>query len=87
MRDVNKQRDEHGLNYARKEIILNGMALNTSAELELFQLSPQLPEIVKKYKEVLDASSLHERKVSCLSFLFCRHFDKRLGFHQSCTNN
>ena len=55
-REVNHQRDEQGLQYARKAMILTGMARNTNRLWEVTQLTPHLQAIVQKHKNVFDAA-------------------------------
>lgn len=50
VRYVNLQRDSDGLTYARKAMIMTGMAPNTNGLWEEGQLSSKLQEIVKKHR-------------------------------------
>ena len=52
--DVNAQRDENGLTYARKAMILCGLSLNTTGKWEISQLKPELQEIIKAQKMYFD---------------------------------
>ena len=56
VRKVNEQRDADGLRYARKAMIITGMALNTNGLWEVSQLTPDLQRIVRKHASVFDAS-------------------------------
>lgn len=56
VRQVNQQRDEDGLTYARKAMIITGMALNTNGLWEVSQLTPDLQRIVRKHASVFEAS-------------------------------
>lgn len=47
---VNRQRDENGMSYARKAIIIFGIALNTNRAWEEKQLSPVLKTIIIKHR-------------------------------------
>ena len=57
MQDVNKQIDGLGLTYARKAMIMIGMALNSNGRWEGTQLTPQLQNIIQKHKEISDGRS------------------------------
>lgn len=48
--DVNKQRDADGLSFARKAMIMCGLALNTSGVWEERQLKPELQNIINKHR-------------------------------------
>lgn len=50
VRDVNMQKDENGLTYARKAMIRTGLALNVNGIWEESQLFPKLQEIIKKHR-------------------------------------
>lgn len=46
VRKINQQRDSGGVSYARKAMIITGMALNTNDLWEESQLTPDLQNIV-----------------------------------------
>lgn len=48
--DVNKQKDNEGISYARKAMLLYGMALNTEGVWKEEQLSLQLQGLVAQYR-------------------------------------
>lgn len=50
IREVNIQRDEDGVRYARKAMIIIGMAKNLNGVWEVVQLTPALQFIVKSTK-------------------------------------
>lgn len=52
--EVNKQRDAEGITYARKSMILTGMALNTNGLWEEKQLTPELQRIIQKHRDHFD---------------------------------
>ena len=52
--DVNAMRDKDGLSYARKAMIMCGMALNTNGLWEVSQLKPSLQNIVRKHRAIFD---------------------------------
>ena len=54
VRDVNDQRDENGITYARKAMILCGMSLNTNGIWEIGQLKPELQNIIRKHRAEFD---------------------------------
>lgn len=54
IRDVNRQRDEDGIPYARKAMISCGLAKNLSNTWEIRHLFPKLQEIVTKHKNHFD---------------------------------
>ena len=54
VRDVNAMRDKDGLSYARKDMIMCGMALNTNGLWEVSQLKPSLQNIVRKNRAIFD---------------------------------
>ena len=56
IRQVNQQRDDDGLTYARRAMIITGMALNTNGLWEVYQLTPDLQRIVRKHASVFEAS-------------------------------
>lgn len=58
VRAVNLQRDADGLSYARKAMIITGLALNTNGIWEKSQLTPELQRIVTKHQAIFDASRL-----------------------------
>lgn len=60
VRDVNRQRDSDGLSFARKAMIMTGMALNTNGQWEVSQLTPQLQNIVSKHMEYFDGKNVVE---------------------------
>ena len=54
VRDDNAMRDNNGLSYARKAMIMCGMALNTNGLWEVSQLKPSLQNIVRKHRAIFD---------------------------------
>ena len=56
VREVNLQRDENGLSFARKAMIITGLALNTNGSWEVGQLTPDLQNIISSHKSVFDAA-------------------------------
>ena len=52
--DVNVHRDVDGLSYARKSMIICGMALNTNGKWEESQLRPELQQIINKYRHFFE---------------------------------
>jgi len=54
VRDVNAQRGENGLSYARKAMIFFGLARNTNGLWEVRQLFPHLQNIIAKYRGNFD---------------------------------
>lgn len=58
VRVVNLQRDADGLSYARKAMIITGLALNTNGIWEKSQLTPELQRIITKHQAIFDASRL-----------------------------
>lgn len=54
VREVNHQRDENGITYARKAMILTGMALSVNGQWQVEQLTPELQKIVKKHPEAFE---------------------------------
>lgn len=52
VRKFDQQRDEDGVSYARKAMILTGLALNTNGLRKIRQLTPELQRIVQKNQEV-----------------------------------
>lgn len=60
VREVNRQRDENGLSYARKAMIMTGMALNTNGQWEIGQLTPDLQRIVRKHQGVFYGTDSEE---------------------------
>ena len=55
VRDVNLQRDENGLTYARKAMILCGLSLNTNGKWEETQLKPELQNIISRHRSVFES--------------------------------
>ena len=51
---INSQRDENGLTYARKAMIMCGMALNTNGKWEETQLKPELQHIINKHHDLFE---------------------------------
>jgi len=51
---VNRQRDENGISYARKAMIMCGLALNTNGNWEIEQLTPALQTIIRKHRHHFD---------------------------------
>lgn len=56
VREVNLQRDGDGISYARKAMIITGMALNSNGIWEPSQLRPELQVIISKHRSVFDSS-------------------------------
>lgn len=56
IRAVNLQRDSEGVQYARKAMIITGMAKNTNGLWEKSQLTPQLQAIIQKHASVFSAA-------------------------------
>ena len=56
VRDVNRERDEDGISFARKAMIITGLALNTNGLWEVRQLTPELQRIVHKHKQIFEAT-------------------------------
>ena len=54
VRTVSAQRDSDWILYTRKALIRCGMAMNINGLWEIRQLSPELQEIVGKYKNNFD---------------------------------
>lgn len=54
VRQVNNQRDAEGISYARKAMIITGMALNTNGQWEESQLTPALQNIINKHRGEFD---------------------------------
>lgn len=52
--DVNAQRDENGISYARKAMIICGLALNTNGRWEERQLKPELQNIINKHRALFE---------------------------------
>ena len=50
VRDVNAKRDEEGLTFALKSMILTGMAMKTNGVLKEGQLAPELQKIIQKHR-------------------------------------
>ena len=48
---VNRQRDKDRISYARKAMIIIGMALNINGQREERQLLPKLQHIIGKYRD------------------------------------
>ena len=55
---VNMQRDSDAVSYARKAMILTGMALNLNGQWEERQLLPKLQHIVQKYRPCFDGKGV-----------------------------
>ena len=55
---MNAQRDSEGLTYARKAMIMTGIALNTNGRWEESQLTPQLQAIIQKYRPHFEGESV-----------------------------
>lgn len=55
---MNSQKDENGLTYARKAMILCGIPLDTTGKWEISQLKPELQEIIKAQKIYFDNHGL-----------------------------
>lgn len=51
---VNAQRDTDELSYNRKAMIICGMSLNANGKWEEGQLKPELQQIIKKYRHLLE---------------------------------
>ena len=51
---VNAQRDADCLTYARKALIICGIALNTNGKWEEGQLKPELQQIINKHRYILE---------------------------------
>ena len=49
VKDVNKQRDQRGLNFAQKAMICIGLARNILGGWHVKQLTPELQSIIAKY--------------------------------------
>lgn len=58
IREVNHQRDENGLSYARKAMIRTGMAMNMNNQWEEQQLFPNLQEIIRKHRNHFDGEEV-----------------------------
>ena len=56
VREVNQQRDEDGICFARKAMVITGLALNTNGQWEVQQLTPELQRIVQKNHTVFDCA-------------------------------
>ena len=54
VRDVNRQTDVNGMNFARKAMIRCGLSLNVSGEWEEKQLFPHLQNIIKEHREYFE---------------------------------
>ena len=50
VRDFNAKRDEEGLTFARKAMILTGMAFKTNGVWEEGQFTPELQNIIQKHR-------------------------------------
>ena len=55
---VNRQRDSDAVSYARKAMILKGMALNLNGQWEERQLLPKLQHIVHNYRPYFDGKEI-----------------------------
>ena len=51
---VNRQREENGITYARKAMIMRGLALNTNGLWEEQPLTPKLQSIIRRYRQHFD---------------------------------
>lgn len=60
VRDVNAQRDEDGLSYARKAMIRTGMALNINGRWEETQLFPRLQQIIATHRNHFNGEPVME---------------------------
>lgn len=58
VRDVNKLRNTDGITYARKAMIICGMALNINGKWEEGQLKPELQNIIKKHRDEFEQPDL-----------------------------
>lgn len=56
IRDVNKMKDKDGISYARKSMIMTGLALNLEGVWAESQLSDQLQTIIAKYRANFDGT-------------------------------
>ena len=54
--EVNQQRDADGISFARKAMVITGLALNTNGQWEVQQLTPELQRIVQKHQTVFDCA-------------------------------
>lgn len=54
VKDVNAMRDSDGLTYARKAMILCGMALNVNGKWEESQLKPSFQNIIHKHRALFE---------------------------------
>ena len=54
VKDVNRMRDAEGLTYARKAMIMCGLALNTNGKWEETQLKPELQSIINRHRSIFD---------------------------------
>lgn len=59
---VNRQRDENGITYARKAMIMCGLALNTNGLWEEKQLTPKLQELIRKYRVHFNGEPVHSSR-------------------------
>ena len=58
VRDINKQMNVNGMNYARKAMIRYGLSLNINGDWEVKRLSPQLQKIVTDFRENFERKSV-----------------------------
>ena len=58
MRAINNQRDSNGLTYARKSMIMCGMAKDVDGVWKIDQLKPELISICLKYKNYFDGEEV-----------------------------
>ena len=57
---VDRHRDENGITYTRKAMIMCGLALNTNGLWEEQQLTPRLQSIIRRYRPELHSSGASE---------------------------
>ncbi|KAL3678568.1 hypothetical protein R1sor_021524 [Riccia sorocarpa] len=62
--DVNSQRNEIDLSYARKVMIRCGLSLNVTGAWEERQLNPELQNIIQQYRTEFEASKQHHSVVA-----------------------
>lgn len=56
MRKINQQRDDDGLSYRRKAMIVTGIASNTIGQWDVWQLTPEPQRTVSNRRFVFDAA-------------------------------
>lgn len=54
--EMNQQRVEDDISYARKAVVIIGMAFNANGLREVKQLTPELQRIVARHRSLFDSS-------------------------------